>query len=221
MKNIFGLITAFILLTSCGQRTIEQTVDSSDSTEFSSLQTSDNSTDLFLDTYFTFLNLDSLDEDMLRDSTIRKDYKYIKSVKRFTKEHCKFFRTGCSNTFFDENVFFVSKQKKIGDILPVIIHDSKDFNYYHSDLYTLDKNYNKIDSIRVSLTGSGIQSDEPSIYYETKVFSKFSDDKITTTEIEYWHYDERDSTVTKDSTIVYLKIDADGKIKTIKKEKII
>lgn len=182
------MIILFILLTSCGRQKTEKSVDTYDSAKRVPLQISDNSAALFLDAYFTFLNLDSLDEQMLRDSTIKNDYKYIKSVKRFSKEHCKFFGTGCSNTFFDENVFFVSKQKMIGEILPVIVHDSKDFNYYHSDLYTLDKNYNKIDSVRVSLTGSGIQSDEPSIYYETKVFSKFSDDKIITTEVEYWHY---------------------------------
>lgn len=139
MKRIFGLITIYILLTACGQRTIDQVANNLDSTKVSSVEQVDNSADLFLDTYFTFLNLEYLDEEMLRDSTVKGDYKYIKSVKRFKSDHCKFFRTGCSNTFFDDNVFFVSKQNKVGEILPVIIHDSKDFNYYHCDLFTLDK----------------------------------------------------------------------------------
>lgn len=221
MKNILALLTLLIFSTSCGSRTIDQTVANPDSIEVTSLHRVSDSADLFSDTSFTFLNLDFLDEEMLRDTSAGKDYKYIKSVKRFTKDHCRFFGTGCSDTFFDEHVFLVSKQRKVGEILPVIIHDSKDFNYYHAELYTLDKNHKKIDSVTVSLTGSGIQSDDPAISYKKKVFSKFSDDKITTTEIEYWYYADLDSTVAKDSTIRYLKIDPDGRIKTIKKEKII
>lgn len=217
MNRIIIFFTLSFFLSSCGQQKGEQSASNADSIKVLSPSVPNNPKDLFTDNYFTFLNLDSLNEEMLRDSTIRDGYKYINSVKRFTKEHCKFFRTGCSGTFFDENVFFVSKQEMIGDILPVIIHDSKDFDYYHSDLYTLDKNFNKIDSLRVSLTGSGIESDEPSIYYETKVSSKFNHDEIITTEVEYLHYDEGDSTVIKDSTVVYFKIQRDGKIVTIKK----
>ena len=57
--------------------------------------------------------------------------------------------------------------------------------------------------------------------YRLLIHSAKKKNEIKKTKKENRHYDERDSTVTKDSTIVYLKIDADGKIKTIKKEKII
>lgn len=211
----------FVFLISCEQRTTNQTVYRADSTSVQVERVENDPDGLFADKYFTFLALDSLSEDMLRDTTIKRDYKYIKSIKRFTKDHCKFIKTGCSDTFFDENVFLVSKQKWIDDFLLVMIHDSSDFGYYHSELYVLDKHLNKIDSLVVSLSGSGIESDEPSIYYETKVFSKFEESKIITTEIEYWYYRDNDSTVIVDKAITYRQIGVDGKITILKKDKLI
>lgn len=221
MNKIVYTIAVLIILISCGKPATEKLIGDKDSIDVKPTLETTIAIDIFSDSYFTFLHMDSINEDMLRDSTIKKDYNYIASVKRFKKEHCQFFNTGCSNTFFDENVFLVSKQRKIGEILPVIVHDSKDFGYYHSELYTIDKNLKKIDSITVSISGSGIQSDEPTIYYETKVTSRFIDNKIVTTELEYWHYSDNDSTLTMDSTIVYREIGIDGKIKTLDKKKVI
>jgi hypothetical protein len=221
MNKIACITSVLTILISCGKPATEKLVGEKDSIDLKPTEEITTAVDIFSDSYFTFLHLDSINEEMLRDNTIKKDYNYISSIKRFKKEHCQFFNTGCSNTFFDENVFLVSKQKKIGEILPVIIHDSKDFGYYHSDLYTLDKHFRKVDSIRVAISGSGTQSDEPTIYYETKVISRFADSKIITTELEYWHYTDNDSTVTMDSTIVYREIGVDGQIKTLDKKKVI
>jgi hypothetical protein len=219
MKNSL-FATLIVILTCCTERATEQNTKQPEPQTTPIIDNS-KTTDLFADSYFTFTNLDSLNERMLIDTTVKNDYKYIQSVKRFTKDHCKFFRTGCTDTFFDENVFFVSKQKKVGDFLPVIIHDSKDFGYYHSELFLLDTNYKKIDSLTVTILGSGTQSDEPSIYYTTEVISKFKGNKITTSEIEYWRYADNDSTVTVDSAVVYREIGKDGKIRLLKTDKII
>lgn len=220
MNKITFLILTFGLFTSCVQRTTEQTSENPDSTIVSiTTDKVDNSVNMFADSCFTFLALDSLNEHMLRDS-VDSGKKYISSVKRFKKEHCRFFRTGCTNSFWDEYVFLVSKQKPIHGILPIIIHDSKDFDYYHCDLFTLDKNYKKVDSLRVSLHGYSRDGDE--IKYSTIQEKKsiFSEDRITTIEFKYNKFDN-DSTVTVDSTIFYRKIDKDGRIRLIKKEKLI
>jgi hypothetical protein len=219
MKTILRLLIISSFISSCGQKPQEQTVAKPDSTNTALLPTVDNHADLFLDSCFTFLDLDSINEEMLRDRSIKGGYKYIKSVKRFSKQHCVFFRTGCHGYFVDDHVFLISKQNPINGITSVIIHDSKDFDYYHSVLYTLDKNYMKVDSLIVSLLGSDMAGDEPP-YSITKARSKFDKEFIITTELEYNLYD-KDSIVTVDSTVVYRKIQKDGHIAVVKTEKLI
>jgi len=205
----------FFLFFSCGQNRSDQSGFQADSVERVEFKD-----DLFNDSNFTFTSIEHLDEQMLRDTTSKRDYKYIKSIKRFTPEHCKLFNTGCTNTFFDDNVFLVAKQKLIGDILPVIIHDSKDFGYYHSQLFTFDKDNLKIDSVLVSLHGSGTESDEPPVVSIVKIESDFVDDLITTTESKYEKYLDSDSIVMTSSVIFHRKINRDGRIELISKEKV-
>jgi hypothetical protein len=219
MKYFLGLIIIANLLSSCGQKTSEVETQTSDTVKQSIAETTIGTTDIFADSNFTFVLIDSLSEDMLFNKTEKGKVKFIESRKSFKKEHCEFFKTGCTNSFWDDYTFLVSKQSPIGEILPVIIHDSKDFDYYHSELFTLDKELNKIDSILVSLVGYDRDGEDD--YSTTReIRSRFSKDKIITTEFKIKKFDN-DSTVTMDSVITHRKIEKNGHITVEKQEKII
>jgi len=218
MKKIVLLNLVLAVLISCGQKKVEQVAISSDTTVISLPQVIDRTAEIFADSNFTFIALDSLNEDMLLAPADRKR-EYISSVKRFTKDHCRYFGIGCTNTFWDDHVFLVSKQRLIYGILPVIIHDSNDFSYYHSSLFTLDKDYKKVDSLLVSLQGFSRDGDEIDYSTITEVKSLFSSDSITTINYRYNKFDN-DSIVAIDSTIVYHRIARDGHIKILEKQKL-
>lgn len=219
MKYFLGLIMITNLLISCRQRTTESATLTASTVESSVTEITTKTTDIFADSNFTFLSLDSLNEEMLFDKSEKGKIKFIQSRKSFKKEHCEFFKTGCTNSFWDDYTFLVSKQKQIGEILPVIIHDSKDFNYYHSKLFTVDKEFNKIDSALVSLVGYDRDGDND--YSTTReIRSQFLKDRIITIEFNIKKFDN-DSTVTLDSVITHRKIEKNGHITVEKKEKTI
>jgi len=222
MKYFLGLIIITYLLSSCGQRTIESKNQTPDTVKNSTTEVITKTVDIFADSNFTFVSIDSLNEDMLFDESEKGKTQFIKSRKSFKQEHCEFFKTGCTNSFWDDYTFLVAKQDMIGDILPIIIHTSKDFNYYHSELHTLDKNHNKVDILIVSLDGFD-QEPEDDYSTITKAKSRFKSDLIITTNVKFRRYRKanRDSLVTVDSTIVYRRIEKTGKIIIDKTEKII
>jgi hypothetical protein len=130
MRLSSGLVLVYFITVSCGQKTVESSAVKPDTLpDPAPAKKAISVADVFLDSNFPFLNLDSLSEDMLRDQSVKKDIKYIQPIKTLSKEHCIFFKIGCTDSFWDEYCFLVSKQKQIGEITPVIIHDSKDFNY--------------------------------------------------------------------------------------------
>jgi hypothetical protein len=217
-STLVSWLLLLILASSCNY-TKKEPVDTSNpnTTKNDSEVSSNDRMNIFADSNFTFIELDSLTEDMLIDKSER-DLKYINSVKRFKTEHFTFFKfKGVENTFFAEHYFLVARQKLIGEIKPIIVHQSGDFNYYHSELYTLDKNYNKIDSATVSYSGFDTGGDEPYDYISIGQ-STFDGDLITTTSLEYKRF-SIDSLVTIDSVIATKKIESDGKIKIIKTER--
>lgn len=219
MKYILELIITIHLLVSCGQKPIESKNQTSDTITNSITEETGKTTDIFADSNFTFVSIDSLNEDMLFDKSEKGKIKFIQSRKSFKEEHCEFFKTGCTNSFWDDYTFLVSKQRPIGEILPVIIHDSKDFDYYHSELFTLDKELNKIDSVLVSLIGY-YQDGENDYSTTREIRSLFLNDKIVTIEFRVKKFDN-DSTVTVDSVITHRKIEKNGRITLEQEEKII
>lgn len=218
MKYLSRLIIITYLFVSCAQKAVESKTQTFDTVNLAA-EVTKKAADIFADSNFTFVSLDSLNEDMLFDKTEKGEVKFLQSRKRFKTEHCKFFRTGCTNSFWDDYTFLVSRQDLIGEVLPIIIHDSKDFDYYHSQLFTLDKEFNKIDSVVVSLWGYGRDGDAD---YSTikEIRTQFSEDKMETIEFSIRKFDN-DSTVTLDSTIIYRKIEKNGHITVEKKEKLI
>jgi len=169
--------------------------------------------DILSDSNFTFLHLDSINEDMLRTDTGNYN-EYIRSIKPFKAEHCQFFHTGCSDSFWDNHVFLVSKQKSINGITPVIIHDSRDFNYYHCELFTLVRNNQKIDSLIVSLKGYDRDGEIDYMTIEERK-SVFKNDTIVTSDLQYKKFDN-DSVVVTESSITFRRIRSDGVIEVLK-----
>lgn len=173
---------------------------------------------IFADSNFTFIELDSLSEDMLRDKSEKGKRMYISSIKKMKKAHYRFFNFhGPDGSFWDDYFFLISRQKTVSGIKPVIIHFSLDFGFYTSVLYTLDSENRKIDSVEVASDNfsSGGDTDIDEI---TKSWSVFEDEFITTMSVEYQRFGG-DSTVTTDSTVFYRKIRNDGSIETIKTDK--
>jgi hypothetical protein len=166
--------------------------------------------DIFADSNFTFQSLDFLSEQLLFANGVDDAAKFLQGRKKFRPEHCKFFKTGCSNSFWDDYTFLVSKQDIVGLVLPVIIHDSKDFNYYHSTLYTIDTRQEKIDSLIVSLWGfsQDCDCDTSAVRH---ISSHFINDRIITTEYTILDFGNG-STVTTDSIVGVHRITQQGKI---------
>jgi hypothetical protein len=197
-----------VTLLSCTEKTAQQHPtapgDSTSTRVENSLYTPP---ELFADVNFPFLSIDSLSEQRLGDPD-QDSTKFSSWQQKFTLAHCRFFKIGCTNSFFDRYTFLVSKQQPVGDILPVIVHNSSDFNYYHSDLITLDKNYNKVDSITVSLEGFDGGEDYST---QKQAWSRFVNDQIITTTLTRRIFDN-DSSVVLDSTISHLRIAKSGTI---------
>lgn len=204
--RITKFIALIVMLISCdGSRKLES-------------NKSIDSLDIFIDGNFAFIELDSLNELMLNPPDGKSEY--VSSVKKLKPEHFRFFNfRNVQGQFFEVHYFLVSRQKLIGDIKPIIVHSQPDFTYQVSELFTIDKQNRKIDSLIVSSWSFDNGGDDPSDRIEI-VKSKFSDENITSIEWNYDRYDN-DSIVTLDSTIVYRKIRKDGKITILKKEKLI
>ena len=216
MKYTLTIIILTSLLIYCKQETNRLENQTAETISNSISAISVNTAEIFADSNFTFLSIDSLSEEMLFDKSEQGNVKFLGSRKSFKEKHCKFFKTGCTNSFWDDYTFLVSKQPLIGDILPVIVHDSKDFNYYHSELFTLNRDFEKIDSVLVSLVGYYREGETNYVTIE-HIQSKFINNQIITTEFSTKSFDN-DSTVTMDSTITYRKIERDGHITVVKKE---
>ena len=178
------------------------------------------SEDIFADDNFAFIELDSLNEDMLTVNSPDGNSEYVPSVNKLKTEHYRFFNfMNVQGEFFDKHYFLISRQKLIGDIKPIIVHSQPDFTYLVSELFTLDKQNRKIDSLIVASWSFDNGGDDPSDRIEL-MKSKFSGENIMSIEWKYDRYDNG-SIVTVDSMITYREIGKDGKITILKKEKLI
>jgi hypothetical protein len=173
--------------------------------------------DIFPDSSFTFIELDSISEEMLEVDSA-KSKKYISQVKKMKKEHYQFFHyNGPDGSFWDDYFFLVSRQKSVKGVRPIIIHTSLDFGFYTSTLFTLNSSNEKLDSVVVASAefSSGGDTNEDDII---RIWSTFRDEYITSTQVNYVRFGT-DSLVTIDSTIYYLKIRSNGLIDTINMKK--
>ena len=188
-----------LLLFSCTNKKTENQAAKENKTE--TIITNEKSKypyDIFEDKFFSFIALEHVFSNIAhRDS-----------LKKFTKEHYDFFRT--KEEWHDAGCYLIAKQSKIGSVTPVINYICDPFDFI-GQLFTLDSNYNKIDSLVVFGESWSSGGDGP--YEGNSETESFFKDNIIKTKITIfvWIRDQ-DTTVIDDSLLIFHHIEPNGKI---------
>lgn len=153
--------------------------------------------DIFGDEYFSFTGISKFNCDV-----------DLNVLKEFKAEHYDYF--GLNKEWYDSGCYLISKLDSIGSIIPIIIYLCPNFDN-NGYLYTIDANYNIIDSMNIFSCYWSSGGDGPyECSGETESF--FSGNIIKSKTINYVWIRETEETIITDSVVVIYHIDRDGRI---------
>jgi hypothetical protein len=219
MKNINGFLFLIMMMTACkginsnteSEKTIveiKETENSSDNFPRDSIWITQ---DIFNDTLFSNLNIDSLNGSFLRGKIVKTFFYDFKKWKDF---HFDFFKT--KEDYYDFGCYLISKQTNINpNIIGVIDLRCPPLEGATGYLYTINKEFKIIDSIEV-VSDWLSKSEGNKEYYKGETNSKIHNDLIEIEKISYT-CTVGDSCFIDRKETIKAKILSNGKIELIEK----
>ena len=161
---------------------------------------------IFADTFFSFLNIDSINIEFLENRIVNTFYY---DFEKWIDLHYKYFKTELE--YYDCGCYLISKQTKIGsNIFGVIDYRCTPIDGSFGYLYTI-KDMKIIDSIKVAGRHFGGQEGNE-FYYKSYTTSKFYKNMIETHSIVYSIPQSSDPIFISEEERIIAEIKPDGVI---------